>query len=437
MKSQYLLKSLLFTFLLALSGQICAQSSGEYVHQVIIVNEGRFDYSTMSQAIPVTVGTYNPDSKVYSVFATINDVRWASDVQIDDSSVYVAADSLLLVYDKETLIETGRAVIHGIRKIAFYEDKILVTKGDYMVSFDAYFQVYHKSSLSLAYELTTLNGPEFSTEGVVVLNDTAYIAINNGYDFGNAVGKIGIVDLKQQVYKGETDLGPDGINPDNLMIEDGKIYTLNNKDWTGSSISIFNTDDRAIQTKDLGIATGCGTSVKAADYIYYQESMGNEVARFSVNSLATSDTLPVRKNFYGMATDNVNNLIYATNTDFFSYGEAFIMDFNGALVDSFMVGVAPGPIAIDVRIPSSVKNNQISSFRMFPNPASGEISIVNRDNTFIKEISLRDLAGRTVYHEKNIAAGKHTVNISNLPAGVYMVYATDSTGEQVLKLIKQ
>ena len=34
-------------------------------------------------------------------------------------------------------------------------------------------------------------------------------------------------------YINEIDLGPDGKNPDNLLIRGNKLYTVNNKDWSG------------------------------------------------------------------------------------------------------------------------------------------------------------------------------------------------------------
>ena len=66
------------------------------------------------------------------------------------------------------------------------------------VKLKSYIQVYDKTTLNFIYELDTLNGPEFSAEGIVVLNDTAYVAVNNSFEWGNYKGLLGIIDLNNQ-----------------------------------------------------------------------------------------------------------------------------------------------------------------------------------------------------------------------------------------------
>ena len=43
------------------------------------------------------------------------------------------------------------------------------------------------------------------------------------------MGQIAVIDLNSETLETTVELGADGINPDNLMVEDGIIYTLNNK----------------------------------------------------------------------------------------------------------------------------------------------------------------------------------------------------------------
>src|SRR5690606_9647829 len=105
-------------------------------------------------------------------------------------------------------------------------------------------QVYDKHSLELLYELTTDNGPAYASEGIVIRDNTAYIAINNGFVFGEEVGLIGVVDLETRTYLDEIDLGPSGRNPENIMHDDAMLYTLNNKDFSSSSISVVDPVSR-------------------------------------------------------------------------------------------------------------------------------------------------------------------------------------------------
>ena len=65
----------------------------EYVHQVLILNEGYFDYTTQQIIEPVTIGSYNPINQVYTEIAIIDSARFASDLIINKED-YKLTDSL-------------------------------------------------------------------------------------------------------------------------------------------------------------------------------------------------------------------------------------------------------------------------------------------------------------------------------------------------------
>src|SRR6185436_3725776 len=133
-----------------------------YVNRVIILNEGHYDYVNMVQTVPVTVGAYNPVTHQYAAFDTILNARFASHVLVDGSSIYVAADSFLIRYDADTYQRLATATVTGIRKLAVWNNQLLVSRGEYMVTFNSYFRAYDKSTLAFSYELTTASGPQFA-----------------------------------------------------------------------------------------------------------------------------------------------------------------------------------------------------------------------------------------------------------------------------------
>ena len=60
-------KGLLFSAAL-----FCATAfAQQYVHQVLIANEGYFDFQTNSIVEPATIGTYNPQTQTYQVANTL------------------------------------------------------------------------------------------------------------------------------------------------------------------------------------------------------------------------------------------------------------------------------------------------------------------------------------------------------------------------------
>ena len=100
------MKKVVFVLCLIYQG-VMAQN---VVNQVLILNEGRYDYSTGEIETPVTIGSYDPVTSIYSVVDTIEGARFASDMIINGDYFYIAADTQLLKYDLNTyeLLAFGR-----------------------------------------------------------------------------------------------------------------------------------------------------------------------------------------------------------------------------------------------------------------------------------------------------------------------------------------
>ena len=94
------------------------------------------------------------------------------------------------------------------------------------------------------------------------------------------------------------------------------------------------------------------------------------------------------QNFYELAVDNVNNYLYASSTDWSTYGMVYIYDNNNTLVNTFACGISPGTIAFDVR--SAVGINEL------------DYKNVMKGTTY-------DLFGRKLK------------SLENQPAGIYLV----------------
>jgi len=415
-----------------------------YVHQVIILNEGQYDYTNQVQVTPVTLGSYNTLTDTYSVFDQVSGVRFGSDVIIDGDFIYVAADSLILKYDKNTLTLSKSTTVAGVRKLAIWNDHLLVTIGE-SVPHNAYFRVFDKNDLTFVYELDTSNGPSYSSEGVIVHNDTAYVAVSNAFEWGNAKGFIGLVDLNTQTYMAEVDIMPDGLNPDNLMISGDKLYTLNNKDWTNSSITEFNTLDRTFATVNLTAPSGCGASVFADNRVIYHRydydinwaDTNATLNRYSSTDQSIDTIYPNLLNVYGMADDAINSQLYVTTTDYFSFGMTYMMDYNGALTDSFAVGISPGNLALDVRQLTGINEEDgVARFNIHPNPSSFVLNIEATDVSASYELLVTDIAGRQVYTESVSQSVTRAINIENWPIGVYMLYINSSEGSSTHKIVK-
>lgn len=346
----------------------------EYVHQVLVLNEGKLNYITNEIEVPVTLGSYDPSTQIYTSLDTIEDARFASDMKIDGDFLYVAADNRLIKYDLNTFSVLMTQEVEGIRNLFIEGEYIFTTRGEYMVDFDSYLHIYKKSDLSLEMAMDTIDGPKWTTQNMVGHNGKVYIGINNGFQWGNEKSLIGVFDIYTMTYETEIDLGPDATNPDNMMFDGEYLYTVNNKNWSGSSISKVNLNDYTSTTVNISSAsTGCGTSCYRDGRLNYQISQDTVLMEWNVDMESSEGvSLGVHHPLYELAYDEINDLLYASSTDYFSFGKVFVLDANNQEVAQFDCSISPGTIVFDVRSATPISDYQLpamdqNTYNMFGN----------------------------------------------------------------------
>lgn len=409
-------RSILSSGLLAAATWASAQ---QYVHQVLVLSEGYFDLNTQAQVEPVKLFAYDPVLGTTAAVATITGPRFGTHVQVHEGHIYVGADNLLLKYDADTYALVDQETVQGIRRFDFWNDKLILSRGE-VGGLPHYLEVRDKNTLDLDYIVAPADGLEHSGEDVVVVGDKAYIAVNNGFDWGNAVGYVGVLDLVNESYS-EVDLGPDGINPENLMVNGNELWTLNNKDFTGSSVSRIDlVNGQHELTENLTFGSGCAASEMVQEKIYFMEYSVGQVARYDINSEEIIDTLSATQAIYGTVNDPVNNILYATTTDFFSTGELFSMDLVGNMTSVGTVGPNPGKLALDVRAVQSVAAVNGSALVVAPNPAA-DVLFVQTPPTGNATFRVLDHSGREVLNGSVAASGRTAVDVAALAPGAYVL----------------
>jgi len=366
---------------------------------LIILNEGYYDYSNEEMIEPVSIGVFNMDSQIYEEVIIVNDVRFASDMIVDGDFLYVAADNRVLKYDLNSFELLSQVEVQGVRNLLIYNENLYLSRGDYdyitfsPIVFDSYLQIYDKNNLMLLSELDTINGPKWSTQNLVAKDGLVYVAINNGFEWGNEKGLIGVLDANTFDYLYEIDLGENGKNPDNMMVKGDYIITVNNKDWSGSSVSRISLINDEVVTEDLSeLSTGCGTSTLRGDYLNYQISGGDSLYKFDFENMQTLGVEEgIDLNFYEII-ESADNYLYASNTDFFSYGDIYVYDQQNNLVNSFNVGVTPGKLEF-----FSLDNNQSSILE----PEFNNSFVIKKTNLLGQEISIENLTNVILFIYNN------------------------------------
>lgn len=404
------MKKTIFYFL-ALTASFTIQAQ-EYVNQVLILNEGYFDYTINEIVEPASIGSYNPVTEMYTEVLQLEGMRFGSDLIIDNEVYYVAADTKIFKIDLNTHEIISSVECQGVRNLTIVGNKLIATRGEYLVNFDSYLHVYNTEDLSLELALDNESGPQWATQNIISVGNKAYFAINNAYEFGNEKGIIGIYDLETLVYE-ELDLGPDAKNPDNLVKSGEFLYTVNNKDWSGASISKVAIDLSENVTVDLASAsTGCGTSALREDKMVYQISMETSLNEFDLNIMNNSG--PVNgtfMNFYELKENPVTSEFYTSETDYFSFGKVHIYDVQNIETGAFDVGINPGTIVFDVRSSAGIVEG-FSEVEIYPNPVQNNLFISDA----INEKIIRNLTGEEIYRFSGTS-----VETKHLTAGMYFI----------------
>ena len=356
------MNKLVFKLLLCFTTTILF-SQNQYINQVLLLNEGSVDFYTDEIIEPVTIGSYDIQSNLYNTIIEIEGAKFASDLIIHNEYFYVAADNKLLQYHLDTYELIAEQNIPGLRKLVIYNDYLFISKGDYdlatfgPVIFDSYLEVYSTDDLSFvtSFNNENMEGPQWSTESMIIKDEKLYIAINNAYEWGNPKGLVGIVDLNSLEYLQELDLGEDGKNPINMLLKDDKIFTINNKNWDGSSVSIINSLDLNTETISLSnVSSGCGVSIIRGENLYYQISTENQMYKFDlINNQEDGVVDNLTDNYYAISQNPLNGNIYVSVSNFTSDNTIHIYDQNNNNINSFISDVATGKIVFDVRYQST------------------------------------------------------------------------------------
>lgn len=401
-----------------------------YTHQVVVLNEGYYNVSTQEQVVPVTLGAYDPAAGTYQTVATIDGARFGNHVLVADQRIYVAADQRLLVFDADTYQLLAEATVPGIRRFDLWEDRLVITLGE-VGGLPHYCEVRDKNTLELDYATESSVLP-YSCEAVKVVGDKAYVGINNAFDWSNVVGQVGVLNLATSTWEQTIDLGADGQNPEHLMVSNGSLYTFNNRDFTGSSISKLDLASNILDGTDhVTMSSGCGSSALVQERIYYMEYAQNLLNRYDVATNSILDTLQGSPATYGLIDDPDNGVMYGTTTDFFSTGEFHVLTYEGQILSSVAVGPNPGRLALDTRSSTGVSERSIATTTCYPNPTTGLVTLSIDHIVAGQRVVLRDAAGRNVLDEP--ASTTTVLDLRAIPAGVYAAQVGTAVPVRIVK----
>ena len=397
--------------------------------QAIFVNGGQFGNPSNN----VNLVSYDIPTNVYTTIDTIQ----TSSVQtllIEGAIAYVAAQDSIVSYDLTTNTRIAAAGFNGpsTKGLAIYNNHLLV--GNWYGKTIDNLYIYDKTTLALTDSISQI------TKGVsnlLINGDSLYVAQNyTSSAYSDSAGYISVVDLTTMSYvrdivfsnndeglgfliKNSSNTGFYGINTNSVIEYD---YTSGNVTATPSA---------------LRLSVGASKSTVKGDTLYLQ--VNSNIGSMSLTTGSIIDTNLVAYTPTAFSVDTLNRKIYSTSTDFFSYKEGKVFDFNGVELDTLIVGFSPEIVQLYYGNITSIKNTtkELTSFSIYPNPAVDQVKV---DVSNFKEypsvlVSITDISGKLVLQKNHSTASMFDIKLEQLNSGIYLVTLQSEKNVGVQKLI--
>ncbi|MBL4707791.1 MAG: T9SS type A sorting domain-containing protein [Flavobacteriales bacterium] len=398
---------------------------------VLVVNGGRFG----NNAENVSVDIYDTQTKTSANIDSIG-TQSVQDLLIDGRYAYVAAQDSVVKYDIALQIRVAAIKFDGVstRQMVLAPNNELVIANWYgKSSYNVY--IYDQTTLALKDSINILGGIKSMVEnnGVLYVNQNSSTGAPN---YSDTLGSVVAADIATRSilinysvpgYTG--DIGELIVHPNGLS-----LYSINNV-----SNSINEVIFPAGGLPSIPTNTSFNQNFKVTSKSLYSISgdtafsaMNQGIGSIDLNTLTILDSIIVDTVVTAFDYDSINANFYVTQTDFFSYTSGRVYDRFGSYVEAFATASSPEAIKVyyhQVTGLFEVNPKREFSFGVYPNPARENITV-----EFKKEIPLNstlmifNVNGQKVKEFTNLNSIQ-TINISDLPKGIYFV--TLATAEEL------
>ena len=304
---------------------------------------------------PPSLGWVDLTSFAYEEVLSFEDAGFATDLEIQGDAAVIVLENRVVKVDLTSGQIVADTELLGAQEAALLEDgTVVVTRGglddawqplnltSHLVWLDA-------DDLGLEGELLPSEGPTLPSQEVMVVDGKVYIAVNNGWAWGQEVGRLGCWDVEEDTYS-EWDLGEGAENPVALHVLDGDLFTVNNGDWSSTSVTRASLGDLS-STVTLaldGVSAGCNASAFVDSKLAVQISGENGLRLLDGPSMIWEEGTLLNADApsaYSLITHPTYGWTCAGVTDHESFGEIQIRTAEGEWLATVPVGVSPGSLA--------------------------------------------------------------------------------------------
>lgn len=337
MKHNFLLISLLLPLICFIfAPSLSAQTTSE---RLVIGNGGQFG-NPLENAHVIF---YDLEGDSIQSVDTIQ-TQSVQDLLIEGAYAYVAAQDSIVKY----FIPTGErlaATAFGMPstvKLAVYDSLLLV--GNWYGAADGNLRLFHKETL--AFEDAILGITKGATD-FLIRGDSAYVVQNYPTAaFTDSAGYLAIVDLKNRMWVRDITFANNDEELGRILVYDNLLYGFNSSSETVTTYDFQNGASNTVDANvNLQLFPNGQQFFLRGDSLYLPYDNRLNIWWMNTNSHLTSqiDTAEI----VAMVYDSVNNHIYLTQTDFFSYTQGTRWDGNTLQkTGTFPVGSSPQAIGI-------------------------------------------------------------------------------------------
>ncbi len=356
-----------FVLIMFCASSILGTAQIPYVNQLIIAQSN-------GSSENVTVFSYNPKNQLITQIDEIG-TYYVQDIAIENNFAYINAQDSVIKYDINSYSRMASKALNNLNRLLITENAIFVSRWN-SASSDFVF-VLNKNDLST---ITTIQVSD-QAAGMLELSGKLYVTIPG--TFGVTEGKLAIIDLSTYSVIQEIELGTETEGLRDIFTDGQFIYLLSTLAWgsqTGT-LTKFNPADNSFVHHTINQSINRGVALNNnIIYVAFGNSIGTintETCQIE-NAEFIQGNLPEYNAFGDVEYDFVNNFVYLTKTDFYSYGTFAAFDNNANELFEMEIGVAPEALAVDYRIDlQPVIQNPIADINLSINSTPMQIDLSN------------------------------------------------------------
>jgi len=382
----------------------------------------------------VTIKKINPEDYSAEVFDVIY-TQAVTDLLVFEDKMYVAAMDSLVAYDLVLGTRIAAIAIANTNKLSMVNNHLWLSRqtGSNGVPADGiYLKVYDPNDLTF---IDDIEGIDADAAFVSSSNDSIYVTVPG--DWAATTGKIAILDMDTYSLQRTLDLGAEAVGIFNIYHHNNHLWMVCKTPYMGTIGSFVDFDPSIgnyfIFTQEAAFGFGVGMDVENdRSFLLYN----NQIAYYTFSDQTFTAVAPDPGSaswisYASGAFEKVSNTIWANYTDFYSSGTCMVYDLSGNELAAMEVGISPEAMGFHYQDATGVNSTQqVASVHVFPNPVVDRLTISGTD---ITNGLLLNSNGKVISRFN----GNQTIDMSNVPEGLYLLRFVVNGEIITKKIIKQ